>query len=320
MDIDLLSKMVKELILDRDRVVLPGLGTFTAEMMPATFSDKGFTINPPYRRLYFRSKAEDDTVLAEFYSSSNDVSLEVAERILADFLTELKQILREKKTVIFPGLGRLRATRENNFFFVPDEDLDIYPEGFGLAPISLKTHQETREELTAAVSELRSIMDGDESQSPVEPVPSGPDLPSESSTPSEPDTLSEPDTHAGPDTPAEPDTHAEPDAPVEPDATAAPDTTAGQMEPSALAEPAAGLPRQDGQPDLASATPADGDGQKAGKTGTRTRLAVKIAAGVISALVILVLLYIILNHIFPGIFDGILYSREQLEILDYTAG
>lgn len=315
-----MSKMVKELILDRDRVVLPGLGTFTAEMMPATFSDKGFTINPPYRRLYFRSKAEDDTVLAEFYSSSNDVSLEVAERILADFLTELKQILREKKTVIFPGLGRLRATRENNFFFVPDEDLDIYPEGFGLAPISLKTHQETREELTAAVSELRSIMDGDESQSPVEPVPSGPDLPSESSTPSEPDTLSEPDTPAGPDTPAEPDTHAEPDAPVEPDAIAAPDTTAGQMEPSALAEPAAGLPRQDGQPDLASATPADGDGQKAGKTGTRTRLAVKIAAGVISALVILVLLYIILNHIFPGIFDGILYSREQLEILDYTAG
>lgn len=309
-----MSKMVKELILDRDRVVLPGLGTFTAEMMPATFSDKGFTINPPYRRLYFRSKAEDDTVLAEFYSSSNGVSLEVAERILVDFLTELKQILREKKTVIFPGLGRLRATRENNFFFVPDEDLDIYPEGFGLAPISLKTHQETREELTAAVSELRSIMDGDESQSPVEPVPSGPDLPSESSTPSEPDTLSEPDTHAGPDTPAEPD------APVEPDAIAAPDTTAGQMEPSALAEPAAGLPRQDGQPDLASATPADGDGQKAGKTGTRTRLAVKIAAGVISALVILVLLYIILNHIFPGIFDGILYSREQLEILDYTAG
>ena len=308
-----MSKMVKELILDRDRVVLPGLGTFTAEMMPATFSDKGFTINPPYRRLYFRSKTEADTTLAEFYSSSNGVSLEVAERILEDFLTELKQILREKKTVIFPGLGRLRATRENNFFFVPDEDLDIYPEGFGLAPISLKTHQETREELTAAVSELRSIMDGDESQSPVEPVPSGPDLPSESSTPSEPDTPS------GPDTPAEPDTHAEPDAPVEPDAIAAPDTTAGQMEPSALPEPAEGLPRQEGQPDLASGTPADGDGQKAGKTGTRTRLAVKIAAGVISALVILVLLYIILNHIFPGIFDGILYSREQLEILDYTA-
>ena len=39
MDIDLLSKMVKEVILDRDKVVLPGLGTFVAEMVPATFSD-----------------------------------------------------------------------------------------------------------------------------------------------------------------------------------------------------------------------------------------------------------------------------------------
>ena len=38
--------MVKEVILDRDRVVLPGLGTFVAEMVPASFSDKGYTINP----------------------------------------------------------------------------------------------------------------------------------------------------------------------------------------------------------------------------------------------------------------------------------
>lgn len=162
MDIDLLSKMVKELILDKDMVVLPGLGTFTAEMMPATFSDKGFTINPPYRRLYFRSRTEEDRTLAEFYSRSNNVSPEVAERIISDFLTELKQVLREKKTVVFPGLGRLRATRENNFFFVPDEDLDIYPEGLGLSSISLKSHQESVAELSAAVSELKSIIDSDD--------------------------------------------------------------------------------------------------------------------------------------------------------------
>ena len=53
MDIDLLAKMVKELIVAHDQVGLPGVGTFVAEMIPATFSDKGFTINPPYRRLSF---------------------------------------------------------------------------------------------------------------------------------------------------------------------------------------------------------------------------------------------------------------------------
>ena len=159
MDIDLLSKMVKELILDNDRVVLPGLGSFVAEVVPSTFSDKGYTINPPYRRLYFRANPSEGLELIEFYSRTNKVSQDVAERIIRDFISEMRQILHTKKTVVFPGLGRLRATKENNLFFVADEGLDIYPAGFGLEPISLKTHQETSEEVTAAVAGLRSLLE-----------------------------------------------------------------------------------------------------------------------------------------------------------------
>ena len=55
MDIDLLAKMVGELILEHDEVALPGVGTFVAELVGASFSDKGFTINPPYRKLSLRS-------------------------------------------------------------------------------------------------------------------------------------------------------------------------------------------------------------------------------------------------------------------------
>ena len=158
MDIDLLSKMVKELILDQDRVVLPGLGSFVAEIVPSTFSDKGYTINPPYRRLFFRSKPDEGEELIEFYASSNNIASEMAGRIIRDFLSELKSVLHEKKTIVFPGLGRLRATKENHLFFIADEDLDIYPEGFGLEPVSLKTHQETPEQLTAAVADLRAML------------------------------------------------------------------------------------------------------------------------------------------------------------------
>ncbi len=158
MDIDLLSKMVKELILANDRVVLPGLGAFVAEIVPSTFSDKGYTINPPYRRMYFRSKPNEGKELAELYARGNKVELAVAERIITDFITELKSILFTRKAVAFPGLGRLRATKENNVFFVADEDLDIYPAGFGLEPISLKTHMETREEVIAAVEGLKSML------------------------------------------------------------------------------------------------------------------------------------------------------------------
>ena len=170
MDIDLLSKMVKELILDNDRVVLPGLGSFVAEIVPSTFSDKGYTINPPYRKLHFRAKPDEGSELVQFYAQTNNVEFVVAERIIKDFISELKPVIHTKKIVVFPGLGRLRATKENNLFFVADEDLDIYPDGFALEPVSLKTHQETREEVAAVVTDLKSILQEPEAE-PVVEVP-----------------------------------------------------------------------------------------------------------------------------------------------------
>ena len=170
MDIDLLSKMVKELILDNDRVALPGFGAFVAEIVPSTFSDKGYTINPPYRKLYFRNTDEEGMELIKFYASSNNVELAVADKIIRDFVTELKSVLFTRKTVVFPGLGRLRATKENAVFFVADEDLDIYPEGFGLEPISLKTHVESREEISEAVAGLAAIVTGPVTEPESEPV------------------------------------------------------------------------------------------------------------------------------------------------------
>ena len=169
MDIDLLAKMVKEAILDHDTVTLPGVGCFVAELVPSTFSDKGYTINPPYRRLYFSPKQGGDTYLVDLYARDNEgVDADMATRILTEFLAEMKEVLKVKKTVVFPGLGRLRATRENHFFFVADEDLDIWPEGLGLAPISLKTHVETPEEVASAVAGLAELMAGPE---PVEEIP-----------------------------------------------------------------------------------------------------------------------------------------------------
>ena len=163
MDIDLLSKMVKELILDKDEVSLPGVGTFVAEMVPSVFSDKGYTINPPYKRLSFRQKSTgDDSLLIDFYARCNNLDIETASRIIREFLHEMRHVLETRKSIVFPGLGKLRATRENYFFFVADEDLDIYPEGFGLEPISLKTHEETPAEVSATMAALRGILNPEE--------------------------------------------------------------------------------------------------------------------------------------------------------------
>lgn len=203
MDIDLLAKMVKETILDNDSVTLPGVGSFVAELMPAVFSDKGYTINPPYRRLSFLPREGDDSLLADVYASANGISRDDALRILVDFLQEMKEVLKIRKTIVLPGLGRLRATRENNFFFVADEDLDIYPSGLGLEPISLKTHVETREEVRSAVASLAEVL---------APEPAPEPEPESEPAPEVPEATPEPASESAPEVPdATPEREAQPD-------------------------------------------------------------------------------------------------------------
>ena len=158
MDIELLSKMIAELVPDHPEVGLPGLGTFVSEFVPASFTDRGYTITPPYKRVTFVPGAVTNNSLVELYARSNGLSEDQARAALSQFLEDTKKVLLDRKTVVFPGLGRLRATRQNNIFFITDEALDIYPEGFGLEPVSLKNHEETPAEVHHVVESLAGIM------------------------------------------------------------------------------------------------------------------------------------------------------------------
>lgn len=274
MDIDLLSKMVYDLILDNDRVALPGVGCFVAEIVPASFSDKGYTINPPYRKLYFRSKPDDGELLVKLYAKSNGVAEEDARRILTEFLAEMKDILFARKVIVFPGLGRLRATRENNLFFVADEALDIYPEGFGLEPLSLKTHKETEQELSATMDELGDILGSGAVDEPVaEPV-------------EEPaaEVVAEPVTEPVAEPIAEP--VAEP-SPV------------AESSVKAATEPVA--------------EPVTGDTRKM----SPGKIVLITLASLLGLAAVLFGIFVLLVNCFPDFLDSLLYTKEELYIINY---
>lgn len=134
-----MAEMIRELVPCSEEIALPGLGVFVVEEVPAAFSDRGYTVNPPYLRLAFRQKTSEDNSLVNLYAIRNSISQKEAATILGGFFKRLAAVLRDKKSVTLPGMGRLRATNENIFFFVQNEDIDIYPQGFGLGSISLKT-------------------------------------------------------------------------------------------------------------------------------------------------------------------------------------
>jgi len=139
MDITLFSNILKELILENDRVSLPGMGSFIAEMAPSVFSDRALVIHPPFRRILFRSSESwNDGLLERRYADDRGVSIEIAKHEIAEFVKRLKVDLSTNKTYKIPGFGTMRATEQNDYFFVADKDLFNYVEGYGLAPINIK--------------------------------------------------------------------------------------------------------------------------------------------------------------------------------------
>ena len=313
MDIDLFSKMIKELILDSDRVVLPGLGCFVAEMVPATFSDKGYTINPPYRRLSFRSKPDADDALMNFYAESNGLDRDVACRILGDFIAELRTVIFTKKLVVLPGLGRLRATKENNIFFIADEDLDIYPAGFGLEPISLKTHQETRQEVIEAVAGLRSILDDAPVQENVPEAELVAAVDSELVVESEPATEPEPTVEPVPV--VEPEQTIEPEPVVEPEPVEEPFVKGAEVPDEN--PPAPEVVETEPVPEVMGETMLEFATEPAGRKTCRKKAL--LAFGIPAAIaVILLVAFIVAARVAPEWIDSLLYTPEELEIINHV--
>ncbi len=299
MDIDLLSKMVYDLILEHDRVALPGVGCFVAEIVPASFSDRGYTINPPYRKLYFRSQPDDGNLLVRLYAGANDVTEEAARLILTDFLAEMKEVLHTRKVIVFPGLGRLRATRENNLFFVADETLDIYPEGFGLQPLSLKTHKETERELTDAMSGLDDILHSEQAAEPT-PEPAAVSTPEPAS-----ESTAEPTPEPAPVPVSESTSESSPVSSAESSSESTAEPTSGpSTEPSTepSSEPS---PEPSSEPAPApSKTPA-------------AKIMLTVLLSLILAAALFFGIFMLLAHCFPDFLDTLLYTPEELEIINH---
>lgn len=157
MDIELFASLLKDLILDNERVTLPGLGAVESFVCPSVFTDRGYTLQPPYRQLSFSDKEAGDTLLVDRYAAVSGVVKDAAEVSVRSFTASIKEALQRRETVDIPGLGRLRSTLEGNIFIVCDEDLDIYPEGLGLLPVSLKNNRKEVQKPSLEVPSTESV-------------------------------------------------------------------------------------------------------------------------------------------------------------------
>ena len=154
MTIESFTSCLEEFIMEHDRLLVPGLGSFTAGLQAATISDNGFTINPPYRKLEFIYG--EDLGIGEneqydyLYSIKEKMDLEKVREELAETISEIKREVEANSLVELPGLGKLRSLGDGHLFFVMDKDAQIYPEGFALSSVSLKNRVSGIPEVVAA--------------------------------------------------------------------------------------------------------------------------------------------------------------------------
>ena len=290
MNISLLSKMIRELLLEHDEVGLPGLGAFVAEFVPASFTDRGYVINPPYRRVVFLPGKGAAGRLIALYARVSGLDEGQVRQVLERFLAELKAELIEKKTVVFPGLGRLRATRQNNFFFISDEDLDIYPEGFALESVSLKNH--TVIPAPEPVELEPVVIDAEPFPEPaIEPVVEDP-IPAP-----EPEPLPEPEVEPLPEPVAE-EPLPEPEPEPEPEPVIEIEPEGGESLPATQAKP--------------SREPA----QAPEKLRRRFKWWIPVTALLLISSILLAS-FLILAQAAPDFIDSILYTPEELRILNW---
>lgn len=282
MDIELLSSLVRKLIIESDEVSVPGLGTFAATLVPASFSDRGYTINPPYRKLDFIPTGDeaaapssgDAPAIVRRISSARKIAEPQAAEELAECVKAIRAALEAERLAELPGLGKLRLTKEGEMFFVAAEDLNIYPEGFGLEPVSLKN----KEAQESAKEEAESA-----AKSP-EMTPAGAEITESAAKSPEMTPIELLIDPIGGDS----------------DSNHAGTTESAALDGNSAPKPAAATP--------GAATPAP-------KARKKIPTAVRVLLVIVAVLIVAVVALRLLGTYAPDFIDRLLYSPEELEIL-----
>lgn len=307
MDSVLFSKILRQMLSSHTRISLPGLGEFFVLQIGASLSDRGFTINPPYKKLAFRQSDSGDTLLAEFIARSNRVDLLTAKRVVADYVEHLSRQLQIERSVLFEGLGRLLLSRTGDLFFVQDADARIFPDSDCLEAISMRN-------LSVAPAAVANPA------SPVAPAPAISPT-GEAFAVSPTPTAA---THAAPDaasSAAAPVANPTPTSPADAAATlaaAAADAASPVATPAAAATPAspAATPADAASPATPTASPATVSPATAPEQSRHLAWPYVV---LITLAVLLILAFValaVLGRTLPEYVDPLLYNSSQLEIIN----
>jgi hypothetical protein len=128
--------LLKELIMEYNRVSLPCLGSFLSEYSPAVISEG--RIYPPSKAVIFhQNEIWNDEKLENRIAQINSISIGLAKEQLAFWIDSICVLLATGEEVLLPGLGRLYVSKQAKLMFEQESD-NLLPEAFGLEPVDIQ--------------------------------------------------------------------------------------------------------------------------------------------------------------------------------------
>lgn len=134
-----LERHIEILLLSNDCVIVPGLGGFTANHIPASYETNDCLFIPPQRTLGFNSRLNsNDFLLTQSYSEAYDISYPDAFSRIESEVNEIKQELNNKGSYELNDIGVLYLNNDGNIEFTPCEAGILTPCLYGLSSFEIE--------------------------------------------------------------------------------------------------------------------------------------------------------------------------------------
>lgn len=130
------SRYISQLLLQKDCVIIPGLGGFVANYKGAFLNPATHTFSPPARRIAFNASLNtNDGLLAHTIARAEQVSYDKALEQVQTYVEELRHRLESGEEVVLEKVGALRFDSDKRIHFEPLVSENYLLDSFGLTPI-----------------------------------------------------------------------------------------------------------------------------------------------------------------------------------------
>lgn len=151
-----IAEAISDLLFVRDVVLVPGLGAFVKKPTSAMVNPVANYFTTPNCVVEFdASLREDNDLVVNYISKENDIPIEEAKRLLAMFVSDCFNSLKQGKKVVLNPIGTLSYDWESNLVFEQDKSMNYNADAFGLCDFTPEPviRSKSKEEIKAEIQQ-----------------------------------------------------------------------------------------------------------------------------------------------------------------------